>query len=288
MTVNASEPSSGSAARTPSGDRPRTQLDLTVVERVELSPSMVRIVASIGDPSSFRDIEPPEKYVKLVFFDPELDLGAHPDYWSLRETLPREQLPVTRHMTLRRVDLEAGQLWIDVALHGDSGWAGPWAARAQPGDTIVAVGPGGKWIPDPEAAWSLMLGDEAAIPAVVANIEAMPQDARGEVLLEVQDEDHHLDLQVPAGWTLRWVHRAETAPGASGLVEAARAAQWPEPVDGVQVFAHGEREAMKALRPVLFEERSLDRSQVSLSGYWARGRDEDAFQAEKRTPIGRV
>ena len=267
---------------------PKAQIDLTVVQRLELSPSMVRIVASIADPSSFRDIEPPEKYCKLVFFDPELGLGDHPDYWSLRETLPREQLPVTRHMTLRHVDLEAGQLWIDVALHGDSGWAGPWAAGAQPGDTIVAVGPGGKWIPDPQASWSLMLGDEAAIPAVLANVEAMPEDARGEILLEVQDADHHLDVQVPSGWSLRWIHRAEAPAGFPALVEAARTAQWPGTTDGIQVFAHGEREAMKALRPVLFEEHGLDRAQVSLSGYWARGRDEDAFQAEKRTPVGKV
>lgn len=267
---------------------PKAQIDLTVVQRLELSPSMVRIVASIGDPSSFRDIEPPEKYCKLVFFDPELGLGDHPDYWSLRETLPREHLPVTRHMTLRHVDLEAGQLWIDVALHGDSGWAGPWAAGAQPGDTIVAVGPGGKWIPDPQASWSLMLGDEAAIPAVLANVEAMPEDARGEILLEVQDADHHLDVQVPSGWSLRWIHRAEAPAGFPALVEAARTAQWPGTTDGIQVFAHGEREAMKALRPVLFEEHGLDRAQVSLSGYWARGRDEDAFQAEKKTPVGKV
>lgn len=267
---------------------PKAQIDLTVVQRLELSPSMVRIVASIGDPSSFRDIEPPEKYCKLVFFDPELGLGDHPDYWSLRETLPREHLPVTRHMTLRHVDLEAGQLWIDVALHGDSGWAGPWAAGAQPGDTIVAVGPGGKWIPDPQASWSLMLGDEAAIPAVLANVEAMPEDARGEILLEVQDADHHLDVQVPSGWSLRWIHRAEAPAGVPALVEAARTAQWPGTTDGIQVFAHGEREAMKALRPVLFEEHGLDRAQVSLSGYWARGRDEDAFQAEKKTPVGKV
>lgn len=267
---------------------PKAQIDLTVVQRLELSPSMVRIVASIGDPSSFRDVEPPEKYCKLVFFDPELGLGDHPDYWSLRETLPREHLPVTRHMTLRHVDLEAGQLWIDVALHGDSGWAGPWAAGAQPGDTIVAVGPGGKWIPDPQASWSLMLGDEAAIPAVLANVEAMPEDARGEILLEVQDADHHLDIQVPSGWSLRWIHRAEAPAGFPALVEAARTAQWPGTTDGIQVFAHGEREAMKALRPVLFEEHGLDRAQVSLSGYWARGRDEDAFQAEKKTPVGKV
>lgn len=270
---------------------PKAQIDLTVVQRLELSPSMVRIVASIGDPSSFRDIEPPEKYCKLVFFDPELGLGDHPDYWSLRETLPREHLPVTRHMTLRHVDLEAGQLWIDVALHGDSGWAGPWAAGAQPGDTIVAVGPGGKWIPDPQASWSLMLGDEAAIPAVLANVESLPDTAEGLAILEVQDPAHRHDLSgvtVPEGVRIQWVYRSSHQQDERALVLAVSRAPWPEDLSGIQVFVHGEREAMKEVRKELFDRRNLDRSQVSLSGYWAAGRTEDLFQAEKKLPVGKI
>ncbi|WP_457824606.1 SIP domain-containing protein, partial [Staphylococcus aureus] len=51
---------------------------------------------------------------------------------------------------------------------------------------------------------------------------------------------------------------------------------------------HGEREAMKALRDVFFRVWGLDRAQVSLSGYWAYGRTEDRFQAEKREPIGQI
>ncbi len=43
---------------------------------------------------------------------------------------------------------------------------------------------------------------------------------------------------------------------------------------------------MKALRDIFFAQRGLERSQVSISGYWAYGRTEDRFQAEKREPIG--
>ncbi|HET8880135.1 MAG TPA: SIP domain-containing protein, partial [Arthrobacter sp.] len=50
----------------------------------------------------------------------------------------------------------------------------------------------------------------------------------------------------------------------------------------------GERGAMKSLREVFFAERGLVRGQVSLSGYWARGRVEDDFQAEKKLPIGKI
>ena len=54
------------------------------------------------------------------------------------------------------------------------------------------------------------------------------------------------------------------------------------------VFAHGERGAMKMLRPYFTDERGLDRAQLSLSAYWAYGRREDAFQAEKREAVGQV
>ncbi len=45
---------------------------------------------------------------------------------------------------------------------------------------------------------------------------------------------------------------------------------------------------MKALRDILFTQWSLPRADVSLSGYWAYGRTEDRFQAEKREPIGQI
>lgn len=42
---------------------------------------------------------------------------------------------------------------------------------------------------------------------------------------------------------------------------------------------------MKAVRSAL-KSRLGEGDQLSLSGYWAAGRAEDAFQAEKRQPVG--
>jgi NADPH-dependent ferric siderophore reductase len=61
----------------------------------------------------------------------------------------------------------------------------------------------------------------------------------------------------------------------------------PWPAGRADVFAHGERESMKAVRAAL-KDRLGDGDQVSLSGYWAAGRTEDVFQSEKRRPIGQV
>ncbi|PLC13388.1 siderophore-interacting protein [Kocuria flava] len=270
---------------TPPPARPRRpQLNLTVRERRQLSPSMVRVVLGVDEPERYEDVVPPEKYVKLVFLDPAVDHGPDPDYWALKESLPPEHRPVTRHLTIRRWIPERAELWMDFVLHGDTGHAGPWAAHAEPGQRIIALGPGGTWVPDPQARWTLVAADDAALPAALAVLEFLPATARGEAVLEVGSRADVLPVTGPAGVAVRWVFREE----GGSLPEAVHAAGWPEDTAGVQAFAHGEREAMKALRRELLEVRGLDRSQVSLSGYWARGRTEDVFQAEKKLPVGRI
>jgi hypothetical protein len=38
----------------------------------------------------------------------------------------------------------------------------------------------------------------------------------------------------------------------------------------------------------LLKEHDVPRERLSISAYWARGRAEDQFQAEKREPIGQI
>ena len=63
--------------------------------------------------------------------------------------MPREQWPHTRTYTVRWVDHGSRELAIDFVIHGDEGLAGPWAASAQPGDSLIFTGPGGGYNPDP-------------------------------------------------------------------------------------------------------------------------------------------
>jgi NADPH-dependent ferric siderophore reductase len=248
---------------------------------------MVRIVAGGPGFADYVNNDFVDRYVKIVFPQPGVDYPQPLDLWAIRETMPREQWPHTRTYTVRWVDTAAGELAIDFVVHGDEGLAGPWAAAAQPGDTLVFTGPGGGYNPDPAADWYLLAGDEAALPAVAAVIESLPAHARGVAFIEVGSDADVQAIAAPAGLELVWLQRGDVPAGESShLVEAVRTAAWP---DGrVNVFAHGERGYMKGLREVLFRERGLDRSQVSLSGYWAKGRVEDVFQAEKKLPIGQI
>lgn len=266
---------------------PRPQAVLTVLETRWLSPHLVRVVAGGPGFADLQECDATDKYAKLLFAKPELGLVPPYDLAALKDALPAEDRPVKRTYTIRWLDPAGQRLAIDFVVHGDEGVAGPWAAKASPGDALVLMGPSGKWSPDQDADWHLFVGDDSALPAIAAGIEALHPDALGHAYLEVDSAADILPLAAPAGLELHWLQRDGRPAGTTTLLaDAVAAGPWLEGT--VDAFVHGERGAMKALRDVLFKEKGLARSQVSLSGYWAYGREEDTFQAEKREPIGKI
>ncbi len=236
-----------------------------MVATEQLNATLVRVTFGGAGFAQFEDRPETDKYVKLKFTAPD-------------------SLPVTRTYTVRRVDHDARTIDIDFVIHGDEGLAGPWAAGARPGDRLTMIGPGGGYRPDPAADWHLFLGDAAGLPAIAAALDVLPQDAVGHAFIEVDTDAAIIPVETPEGVEIEWV--VNSAHDADALAVVLAQFEWP--AGAPQVFAHGERESMKALRPVLFEQHGLDRGHVSLSGYWARGRTEDRFQAEKREPIGQI
>lgn len=137
--------------------RAQPQITLTVQRTEWLTPHLVRVVLGGDAFDAFTRTQMTDQYVKLVFDD----AGE----------------PVTRTYTIRSVDEQARTLSIDFVVHGDSGLAGPWAAAA-PGDTLVLGGSGGGYAPDATADWRLFAGDESALPAIAAALEALPATAQ--------------------------------------------------------------------------------------------------------------
>jgi NADPH-dependent ferric siderophore reductase len=266
----------------------RPQAVLHVLHRERISPHTVRITAGGPGFDSLRMNEFTDKYAKIIFADPSLGLTPPYDLAALRASLPPGRQPVTRTYTLRRADGQRQQVEIDFVVHGDEGIAAPWAARAEPGDTLTLSGASGAYRPDPGSDWHLLAGDESALPAICSALDALPADARGLAYLETSDPGEYLDAAVPSGMEVSWLHRPH--PGSPGsqpqlLADALQAGSW---LSGrVDVFAHGERESMKAVRAAL-KVRLGEADQLSLSGYWASGRTEDVFQSEKRQPIGQL
>ncbi|GAA5029748.1 siderophore-interacting protein [Actinopolymorpha pittospori] len=261
--------------------------EVEVVQTRWLSPHMIRVVFTAESLAAFGDDLHADAYVKATFVKPELGLTPPYDLAELRLRLAPEDLPVRRTYTVRWYHQPERQVAIDFVVHGDEGVAGPWAAAAVPGDHLVISSPGGAYTPRADADWHLLAGDEAALPAIAAALEAMPADAVGDAFIEVDSADEHQALSHPEGILLHWLHREGVPAGTSTvLVDAVTKSPWREGT--VQVFVHGERGMVKELRNYLKDVHAVSREQLSLSGYWAYGRAEDRFQAEKREPIGQI
>lgn len=247
--------------------RSRPETVLVVTAREQLTPGMVRVRFAAEDRESFaRGFGASaftDRYVKISFPQPD---GS----------------TIVRTYTALDPDPDAGTLAIDFVVHGTDGAepegvAGPWAAAAEPGDRVSVRGPGGAYAPDPTVDWHLLAADEAGLPALRAGLAALPADAQGYAVVHVPAEAHRQELTAPAGVRVSWV--VDTAPGA--LVDAVRALPW---LPGrVHVFVHGEAEAvMHGIRPYLTKDREVPRGDLSVSGYWRRGRTEEGFRAWKQ------
>lgn len=244
-----------------------------------LTPGLVRVVFTGEALRGIPSLECTDHYIKF-FFPPEGANYSWPfDPAGLRKTLPRDQWPVTRTYTIRSFDRDTNMMVVDFVVHGDAGLAGPWAAGAQAGDRIGFRGPGGKFVPDAAADAHLLVGDDAAIPAIAATLEALPVDAVAEVFVEVDGDEYRIDLPMTSRTTVHWIHRDGHSHGVT-LAEAVRNS--PHPSGNVQAFVHGNAHMVKDLRRYLFVERGMDRSRVSISGYWRTDYTEDAWQASKK------
>src|SRR4051812_21317239 len=105
------------------------------VRRVErLTPHMIRVVLGGEGLPGFEVGEFTDHYVKLLFPPPGVTYRKPFDMEAIQRDLPRDQWPTTRTYTVRAWDPEASELTLDFVYHGDSGLAGPWADRVQPGE----------------------------------------------------------------------------------------------------------------------------------------------------------
>ncbi|GAA3101308.1 siderophore-interacting protein [Streptosporangium carneum] len=250
------------------------------VIRVErLTPHMIRVVLGGDGLAGFGVGEFTDHYVKLLFPPQGVTYPPPFDLERIQRELPRDQWPTTRTYTVRAWDPETLELTIDFVHHGDSGLAGPWAAAVQPGEEIHFFGPGGAYAPDHEADWHLLVGDESALPAIAAALERLPAGAPAHVFVEVEGPEDEQPLDSPGDAKIVWFHRRGAEVGES-LVTAVRELDFPE--GALHAFVHGEAAFVKTLRRHLRTERGIPLSQLSISGYWRVGRDDETWRASKQ------
>jgi NADPH-dependent ferric siderophore reductase len=182
---------------------------------------------------------------------------------------PGAPAPIARDYTPRRYDPASSELDIDFVLHGP-GPASEWAAAVRPGQQLSIGGPRGSFVVSGHFDWYLLVGDDAAIPAIARRLEELPADAQVDVLIEVAGAGDETALQAPPATRLRWLHRGTTEPGSPALLLAAlRALELPPGLGYAWIAC--ESGCARQLRQHLVDERGLDRAWVKAAGYWKRG-----------------
>ncbi|WP_375486766.1 siderophore-interacting protein [uncultured Jatrophihabitans sp.] len=214
----------------------------TVLGAVDLTPRMRRVTVASD---AMRDVQ----------LRPAQDVELH-----LRTDEGRR---VKRRYTIAQARPQAGELDLDVLLHGD-GPGARWGAVAGPGDEVEFQGPRGK-LELRSAPWHLLAGDESALPAIAAILAALPPGEPAQAFVEVTDTDDELP-----GLPVTWVHRGDAAPGGPDVLDAALAT-FPLPPGAGHAYLMGETRAVVALRGAL-ERRGVAHESVFVKGYWNLGR----------------
>ena len=254
----------------PAAPRRRPPPRVVEVRRVtRITPRMVRITLG-GEQMTGFNSKGPAEHVRIYLPDAEsgeLVLPVEgPEGLNFPPDKPR---PMSRAYTPRRWDAESGELDVDIALH-EYGPGAAWAASVKEGDTAVISGqPGGAYFPDAGAAWYVIGGDEAALPAIGTLLEVLPSTMRAYVIAEVHDAAEEQELESAAPFEVTWLHREAGARPGRALADTLKSASLPEG-DG-RIWVSCEANIMRELRRHYIEDRRLDRSMLRTQGYWKMG-----------------
>lgn len=293
-----------------------------IIESVEdLSPTFRRIVFS-GPQLDDLAVDGPvyDQRIKLILPNDAGQLPQVPtvqDWYQQWLTIPDAERGVMRTYSVRELtrDQTGTYLTVDFVLHfaedGSTGPAAAWAAAAKVGDALLLVAPR-KGVPSAgiefapgNAAEVVLLGDEAAAPAIARIIEDLHHadtTPRVAAYIEVPQDADHLRINGAANCQINWLTRgpaelgeplaaalgwhiqdetnpAEADPGDETLLwetpvfsatgEALDGAEEPE--SGTYYWIAGESGVIKRLRRFLVREVGVARSQVAFMGYWRDG-----------------
>lgn len=222
---------------------------LTVKATTRLTPGMIRILLEGPDLADFVSLSP-DDHVKLMLPSPS---GGT----EMRDYTPR------------RYDPAAGTLAIDFAVH-DAGPATRWAVEARPGDRLEVGGPRGSAVVRPGFDWWLLIGDEAALPAIGRRIEELPAGVEVTSLVCVADADEQQTFQTAAGHRALWVHRPLAQADDPAPLLAALATLSLPAGDGF-VWIAAEARVARAARDHVATVMGHPRAWTKASGYWVKG-----------------
>ena len=241
---------------------------VTVTDRVELSPRMLRLTF-VGEGLRELVVDEPAASVRLLVPTPGADELVIPEWDGNEFLLPDGSRPVLRTFTPLRVDNDTGRLDLEIVRH-PGGAVSAWAEHVEPGAPAAISGPGtGFRFPD-DAHTLIVLADETSLPAALQLAATAPERLALAIHIEVIDHDAVIDVDLRDGDSIEWhVTEPGTTPGGR-LAEVVRSLDALP--DGTDLWAAGEASAMHAIRTHLFDTLGVPRKRATVRGYWKPAR----------------
>jgi NADPH-dependent ferric siderophore reductase len=256
--------------RTPRRVRHELKMRLVQVREVtRLTPKMVRVVVGGEQLAGFVSAAH-DDHVKLFFPHPGEDKPVLPVPSPNGPVYPEGAVrPIARDYTPRHYNAAANTLTIDFVLHSE-GPATAWAAQARPGQFLGVGGPRGSFVVPDDFDWYLLVGDEAALPAIGRRLEELPAGTRVVAVIEVAGAAEEQRFDTRTHLETHWLHRQAAAAGNHLLMQKALAELALPPGEGYAWVA-AEASVAKALRRYLVDERRLPKDRVKAAAYWKQG-----------------
>jgi NADPH-dependent ferric siderophore reductase len=165
-----------------------------------------------------------------------------------------------RRYTIRRLDGVDGTADFEIEMHDGSGPATRWAATAQVGQRLEAIGPRGGVKIRAEATTHLFVVDDAAMPAAFAMLDALSANTSAIALLVTSHgAKSRPTVAGGRGKSLVWLDRAEIVDALNDLYL---------PAD-TTVYLFGERQLVRLVEEILVED-GIVRDAVTSKAYWRR------------------
>ncbi|MFI2432366.1 siderophore-interacting protein [Streptomyces sp. NPDC018693] len=266
-------------------ENPFRFFSLHVVRTRRLGPSLVRVTFG-GEDLRYFFSDGWDQSLSLFLphpgqAEPRIPHELGEGWWQAWRELPDDERAVMRSYTLRGLRREPDEIDIDFVLHEPAGHASAWAARAGAGDRVVLLGPAVadnraiRFRPPEDTDLVLLWGDETALPAIAAVLEALPDGTPVRAWIEVRDAGDVLELETPADTEVTWLVGTPAAMALDPIRDARLpAAQHP------YVWIAGESSSVKALRRHFVGERGIDRRRVTFVGYWRQGLTEEQLREQ--------
>lgn len=182
---------------------------------------------------------------------------------------PESEKPSGRAYTIRHFREELCEMDIDFVLHGD-GPCSTWAEGAKPGDVVQIAGPRSGFRLDPEVTHLLIGGDETALPAIGAILEALPVGLTVDVFVEIPADADAQIIHSKADIEITWLPRNGREAGtATDLAAAMMSADLTE--ENCEVWFAAEAATVRTVRRHFQLNRAMPRDRLMMSGYWKKG-----------------